>query len=160
MSSPRPSLGFIKLSRKSSQLTLSRQPMHVSILKQDVKGVHKLLKQHAASALECTPEGSSTLHLAAATGNVKIMRALLLLDEIGYDHLNALDRHGLTCLHIAAKHSHSAIVDLLVQERRLDVTRTCDNGATVLHLIALNFRTLDEELLMKILAVRRDLPRP
>lgn len=80
----------------------------------DVAALTKLLSTHGGSALrlEGNPTDLTSLHLAAASGNVEAVR-FLLAPPIGCDP-RAARINNFTPLHSAAMQGHAAVCELLL----------------------------------------------
>ncbi len=94
----------------------------------------KVLIQNGIDTNMVDENGDTFLHVAAssACGRRKIIN--LLLDQEGSSSIiNAINKYENTALHIAALHSNTQIIKLLI-EKGADVTRCGKNGLTALHI--------------------------
>lgn len=94
--------------------------------------VRTLLKLGASTDGQRRCDRMNALHLAALSGHIGAMNALL---EYGAD-VNGKDRYGRTPLHIAAKCGYVDVVSLLIDEYNADPDVRDRSGSTALHVAA------------------------
>lgn len=107
-------------------------PLHEAIRKKDLKEVKKILDRAGESAILRTDSVSRTaLHIAAETGDVDIVKAVLksVRDRA---LLNQADRAGISALFIAAQAGSAKSLRELVKAGA-DATARTSNGETMLH---------------------------
>ncbi|KAL8714062.1 MAG: hypothetical protein Q9225_006637 [Loekoesia sp. 1 TL-2023] len=95
-----------------------------------VDNVQRLIRAGKATSKDLTTNGTTLLHLAAATGNLRLIR--LLIQEGG--DVNAQDEDGETPLHWAmTREGNYEVARLLIQNGADLANRTVD-GSTPLHM--------------------------
>ena len=107
------------------------------------EGLRKELTNYRDSHL-----GSQAIHLAAASGNNKIIR--LLHENFGAS-LTELNGHGQTVLHCAAQR-YEGIASLFLFSRQfcIDVSHKDERGATALHFAAIGLFIKNVQALIKL----------
>ncbi|KAL9596847.1 MAG: hypothetical protein Q9219_005517 [cf. Caloplaca sp. 3 TL-2023] len=100
-----------------------------SVLEGSIEGVQRLLGAGRATAKDVTAHGTSLLHLASKTSNLRLIR--LLIQEGG--DVNAQDVDGDTPLHWAMnRHGNYEAARLLI-ENGADLANHAVDGSTPLH---------------------------
>ncbi|EPS45467.1 hypothetical protein H072_534 [Dactylellina haptotyla CBS 200.50] len=91
-----------KYSVNSQHLERGDTPLHIAVMRQDLRVV-KYLLQHGASTEYRNEYGESAVHHAARSWGTKVNPCLEYLLEVFPDGVNEVDASGNTPLHIAAK---------------------------------------------------------
>ena len=121
----------------------------------DVEAVKKFLKDGSNATTSITseknPDGYTALHLAVLGGTEQMVDSILKF--VSVETLNACDKKGRTCLHLAARCFDQDIVERLLQERGLIVNARTNKDDTVLHVLARYSPVVDEKLLQRIFQV-------
>ena len=86
--------------------------LHLAALRKNVDMIKSLMR-HKELILDRNREGQTPLHIAASTGTVKVIRAILSIEE-GRRTLETEDSRHQTPLLIAASVGNKEVIDLLI----------------------------------------------
>lgn len=97
--------------------------------KSDTKEIERLLKEGADIHAMRQPEGKTALHLAAHSGAIETVKALV----DGHADPDLVDRDDRTSLHVAALNGHTDVVEFLLMEAGASPNMLDKNDQTALH---------------------------
>eukprot|EP00656_Telonema_subtile_P021621 TRINITY_DN2264_c0_g3_i1.p1 TRINITY_DN2264_c0_g3~~TRINITY_DN2264_c0_g3_i1.p1 ORF type:complete len:2123 (-),score=697.61 TRINITY_DN2264_c0_g3_i1:197-6565(-) len=123
-----------------------RTPLHYAIEQAHQDIVRFLLKQGAQTDIPRTSDKSTPCHIAAATGNVDVLRLILGRGEKG-PALKALNDQGSTPLHLAAAGGHAKCVEYLLSVGA-PVNSRRSYGNTPMHYAVINGHSEVVDLLL------------
>ena len=104
-----------------------------------------LLEAGASADVQRSDNGRAPLHTAAEYGSLEVLR--LVLDACSDP--NVLDLHQRTALHLALERQHSSIVDVLLDDARVDLTLATREGLTPLDMALQRQGGLDKAVVAK-----------
>ena len=107
-------------------------PLHIAVLAGKVE-VSQLLIENPINLDIRDTEDWTLLHMAAYKGLFEVSRVLLERHDTVKACLNMQNKKGRTALHLASRHHHSSIVELLLKFGA-DVKTQDDDNMTALHL--------------------------
>ena len=107
-------------------------PLHIAVLAGKVE-VSKLLIENPINLDIRDTEDWTLLHMAAYKGLFEVSQILLERHDTVKACLNMRNKKGRTALHLASRHHHSSIVELLLKFGA-DVKTQDDDNMTALHL--------------------------
>ena len=121
-----------KLLKKRAARAKERGALHGAVAYGDLVDARELIENGAeVNQTKSDDDATTSLHAAAAKGNVEMVRLLL---KHGAD-VEAKDGDAQTALHIAASKGHAAVVARLIKAGCV-VDEKANHGATALHLAA------------------------
>ncbi len=120
-------------------------PLHEAA-KDNAHGMAQLLLAAGASAdARRSDNGRTPLHTAAAYGSLEVLQLVLA----GCSDPNVLDVEQRTALHLALEKQHSALVDELLDDARVDLTLATREGLTPLDMALQRQGGLDKAVVAK-----------
>jgi serine/threonine-protein phosphatase 6 regulatory ankyrin repeat subunit B len=128
-----------------------KTPLHFSVSTSYFEGTQfllgkSLLEKSGKSFLERSTKGDLPIHIACKKGLVKIVKMLLLKQQLQEEPWNDLteciNAQGQNILHVAAKSGRNSVVKYILGQRNLNLDillNSKDNdGNTALHLASMN----------------------
>ncbi|CAH8385979.1 unnamed protein product [Eruca vesicaria subsp. sativa] len=106
-------------------------PIHMAAREGHVRIIKEFLKHCPDSVELLNSQCQNILHVAAKTGKSKVVKYLLELDE-EKRMMNGQDLDGNTPLHLATKHRHSMVVNILTWNKNVKLTTVNNDGFTAL----------------------------
>ncbi|KAI3729894.1 hypothetical protein L6452_18566 [Arctium lappa] len=123
-----------------SLTAFNESPLHIAAMRRHLTFATFLLTQNPKLAMALDTQGRTPLHLAAADGNLEMVRELLRLG--GHGLCGSRDQDGLTPLHLAAMNEHLEVVKVLVQANPHAAKLISATGETILH-ICVNYNRFE-----------------
>lgn len=106
-------------------------PIHMAVSEGHVRIIKEFLKHCPDSVELLNNQCQNILHVAAKTGRSKVVNYLLELDE-EKRMMNEQDVDGNTPLHLATKHRHSMVVNILTWNENVKLATMNNDGFTAL----------------------------
>ncbi|CAH8385982.1 unnamed protein product [Eruca vesicaria subsp. sativa] len=106
-------------------------PIHMAAREGHVRIIKEFLKHCPDSVELLNSQCQNILHIAAKTGKSKVVKYLLELDE-EKRMMNGQDLDGNTPLHLATKHRHSMVVNILTWNKNVKLATMNNDGFTAL----------------------------
>ncbi|KVH74491.1 ankyrin repeat-containing protein ITN1-like [Cynara cardunculus var. scolymus] len=115
-----------------SLTAFNESPLHIAAMRRHLTFATFLLTQNPKLAMALDTQKRTPLHLAAADGNLEMVRELLRFGGQGL--CGSRDHDGLTPLHLAAMNEHLEVVKVLVQVNPQAAKEIPATGETILHM--------------------------
>lgn len=120
-------------------------------LRKDTEEVLALLRDDPSLIYEQTADLSTPLHIACRTDQTSLISPFLAAAT--YDTLHQVNANHLTCWQEAAQQAHHGILELLLEDARVDATKVVPNPPrnSILHLLAQSSPSVPKNLLRLLL---------